>query len=103
LGTSVCFSIKPVLRKNKFNEYRLSPFYDEEPKKAGICRPHIEARIQAARMGGFFVRAITSHRHGGSSTEQQGRLRCAKQRLGQTAECKFPTVSTTVTAKNIKL
>ena len=23
--------IIPVLRKNKFNEYRLSPFYDEEP------------------------------------------------------------------------
>jgi hypothetical protein len=24
-------SIKLVLRKNKFNEYRVSPFYDEEP------------------------------------------------------------------------
>jgi hypothetical protein len=55
-------------------------------------------------MGGFFVCASTSHRNEWDGfIERQGKLRCARERLGQMAECKFPTVCTTVTAKNIKL
>ena len=40
-------SIKLVLRKNKFNEYRLSPVHEEEPFcfSGPVCQPSTNAEI----------------------------------------------------------
>jgi len=51
--------IIPVLRKNKFNEYRLSPFYDEEPSIPAdeLGEPSTDRQFTAPAL---FLRAIAS-------------------------------------------
>ncbi|MBV6307338.1 hypothetical protein KVP10_20810, partial [Candidimonas humi] len=56
-------SIKLVLRKNKFNEYRLSPVHEEEPMASDMAKEGVPSGLPVLLRNGTSFPKLSAHKY----------------------------------------